>query len=190
MSIFGRRNSVVTYPIWGLRREKTYEENIVETVKVQYVKIFGEAYELNINYKNVKTSELNLDNAKIQIILPKKYKKIGNEKIIKAIIDKMYEQIAIEEIDNIMEKVRIKLGMAPEDYEITRMKNTLGKCQEGKITINPDIVKYNKKIIEYVITHEFCHLKYKTHGKRFYEIIKSYIPNYEIFEKKIQCYQY
>ena len=52
--------------------------------------------------------------------------------------------------------------------------------------INPDIVKYNRDILEYIILHEFCHLKYKTHGKNFYKIIENYIPNYKDIESKIK----
>ena len=50
--------------------------------------------------------------------------------------------------------------------------------------------KVTKAVIEYVVAHEFCHLKYKTHGKRFYEIIEKYIPNYKKYEREIQEYQY
>ena len=49
----------------------------------------------------------------------------------------MYEQIANNEIENIMEKTRKMLGIAPEDYEISKIKDGLAKCVNGKITINP-----------------------------------------------------
>ena len=70
------------------------------------------------------------------------------------------------------------MGFAPEDYIIKRLKeNKMAEClsQEGIIVINPDIVKYSKETIEYIIIHEFCHLKYKTHSKKFYELEKKYI---------------
>jgi hypothetical protein len=41
---------------------------------------------------------------KIEIILPNKYKKVGNEQILKMSIEKMYEQIANNEIENLMEE--------------------------------------------------------------------------------------
>ena len=47
------------------------------------------------------------------------------------------------------------------------------------ITINPDIVAYDEKTIEYVILHEFCHLKYKIRTKNFWKMIGTYMPNYE-----------
>ena len=103
----------------------------------------------------------------------------------------MYEQIANNEIDNIMEKVRIMLGIAPEEYVITKMKGVLGKCVDKKtIYINPEIMKYKRELIEYVIAHEFCHLKYITHGKKFYEILEKNIPNYKKYEREISEFQY
>ena len=165
-----------------------YEQDIPN---MQSVKIFGKNYDIEVKYKNIKTPELSLEkNYKIEIMLPNKYKKIGNEQILKISIEKMYEQIANSEIENIMEKIRKVLGIAPEEYTIARMNNTLGKCVNGKITINPELMQFKREIIEYVIAHEFCHLKYKTHGKRFYEIIQKYIPEYEKYEREIQNYEF
>lgn len=227
MSIFGKRNNVITYTVnkaanrdmyitvqngevvvnapwyftsnriqeavrekknWILSKIQEYEEEIPN---IQSVKIFGKNYDVKVIYKNIKTPELNIEeNSEINIILPSKYKKIGYEQILKMSIEKMYEQIANNEIEDIMEKVRIMLGIAPEEYKIAKMQNTLGKCTEQKvIIINPELMQYKKEIIEYVIVHEFCHLKYKSHGKRFYEMIEKNIPNYLKYEKEIQNYE-
>ena len=94
------------------------------------------------------------------------------------------EQIANNEIESVMEKTRKVLGIAPEEYAIVKMNNTLGKCVNGKITINPELMQFKREIIEYVVAHEFCHLKYKTHGKRFYEIIEKHMPEYKNTKEK------
>ena len=227
MSIFGRRNNVITYTVnkatkgdmyitvqngevvvnapwyftsnkiqqivqekknWILSKMQEYEENLSN---IQSVKIFGKNYDVQVEYKNIKAPELNLrENYKIEIILPAKYKKVGNEQILKMSIEKMYEQIANTEIEDIMERTRKMLGIAPEDYEIRKMEKTLGKCEDGKITIAPELMQYKREVIEYVVAHEFCHLKYKTHGKRFYQIIEKYIPEYRKYEREIQEYEY
>ncbi len=71
------------------------------------------------------------------------------------------------------------------------MKNVLASCEEGEtIIVNPELFKYKKEIIEYVIIHEFCHLKYKTHTKSFYSMIKKYVPNYETLANDIHGMQY
>lgn len=227
MSIFGRKENVITYTVnkavnrnmyitvqngevvvnapwyftsnkiqqivqekknWILSKMQEYEENLSN---IQSVKIFGKNYDVQVEYKNIKAPELNLrENYKIEIILPAKYKKVGNEQILKMSIEKMYEQIANTEIEDIMERTRKMLGIAPEDYEIRKMEKTLGKCEDGKITIAPELMQYKREVIEYVVAHEFCHLKYKTHGKRFYQIIEKYIPEYRKCEREVQGYEY
>ena len=174
---------------WILNKIQEYEENVPN---IREVKIFGRSYDVKVIYKNIKATELTIgNNSEINIILPNKYKKIGNEEILKKSIEKMYEEIAKKQMEDIMEKVRVKLGIAPEEYKIEGMKNTLGKCIEGKnIIINPELMKYKREIIEYVVMHEFCHLKYKTHGKNFYKMIEKHIPEFKKYEKEIQEYQY
>lgn len=176
---------------WILEKIKEYEAKKEEYINTGIVKILGENYSINICYKSIKTLTVNVEDGTIKIELPNKYKKVQKEELLNLLIEKIYNVVAEREIERAMEKTRKLLGYAPEDYEIIRMKNTLGKCSEDKkITINPDIVKYKQEIIDYVVLHEFAHLKYKTHSKRFYEIIKEYIPNYEVYVKEISGLQY
>ena len=142
------------------------------------VPVLGIDYKVKIVYKNIKITELDIEGKTIKISLPNRYKKMSNKEILDLAIEKMYEQIARVEVERAMEKTRIMLGFAPEEYEIVKMR-TLGKCEDNKITINPEIVKYNREIIDYVVLHQYCHLKYKTHSKRFFDMLEKYNPNYK-----------
>lgn len=164
---------------------KKVKENLYKNVK-----IFGINYELEIGYKYIKNPKLDIEDKKIKISLPNKYKKVDNRFIIELLLQKMYDAIAKKEVEVIMEKVRTTLKFAPEDYAIMRLDNTLGKCLADKIIINPDIVKYKKDTIEYIIFHEFCHLKVKKHSKKFYEILERYMPNYENYAFELIGMQY
>lgn len=161
------------------------KENITKSVK-----IFGANYNLDITYKYIKKPKLNIENKMIKIELPNKYKKINTGTILEILINKMYDAIAEKELETIMEKVRLTLKFAPENYEIARIDKTLGKCFEDKIIINPDIVMYRKETIEYIVFHEFCHLKFKKHSKKFYDMIKSYMPNYEFYAYEVNGMNY
>lgn len=145
------------------------------------VKIFGENISVKIIYSKIKNPELELVGKNINVFLPNKYKKGGNMLIIKLALEKMYDEIARVEIEKVMEETRIMLnGLAPENYEIRRMSNKLAKCSIDKIiTINPDIIKYKKDVLRYVILYEFCRLKYKSRAKGFYQMLEKYMPNYE-----------
>lgn len=156
---------------------------IEETAERHPVPVLGTDYKVKIIYKNIKVAELDIEDKIIKISLPNKYKKANNERILDIAIDKMYEQIAKIEVERAMEKTRILLGFAPEDYEIRKMSEELGRCEENKITINPEIVKYDREIIDYVVLHEYCHLKYKSHCKSFIKMLEKYEPNYKKYER-------
>ena len=158
---------------------------IEETAERHPVPVLGTDYKVKIIYKNVKVAELDVEDKIIKISLPNKYKKANNERILDIAIDKMYEQIAKVEVERAMEKTRILLGFAPEDYEIRKMSEELGRCEENKITINPEIVKYDREVIDYIVLHEYCHLKYKSHCKSFEKMIEKYEPNYKKYERII-----
>ena len=160
------------------RKEKIERELCKET------KIFGENYKVQVEFKKIVNPELELCGKIISIYLPNKYKRNGDTQILKLALEKMYDEIARIEIENVMEETRVMLsGLAPENYDIKRLPNKLAKTLKDKtIIINPDIVKYNKKVLKYVVLYEFCHLKYRTNSKKFWSMIAEYMPSYEEYE--------
>ena len=156
---------------------------IEEAAERHPVPVLGTDYKVKIIYKNIKIAELDVEDKIIKISLPNKYKKANNERILDIAIDKMYEQIAKVEVERAMEKTRILLGFAPEDYEIRKMNEELGRCEENKIKINPEIVKYDREVIDYIVLHEYCHLKYKSHCKSYIKMLEKYEPNYKKYER-------
>ena len=176
---------------WILRKIKEYNENrIKDYIRNETIKLLGEDCKVIINYKNLKKPTLTVEGKNIKISLPNKYKKLNRDEILEKLIEKLYDVVAEQELESIMEKVRKTLGFAPEDYKIKRLNNKMADCltEEKIITINPNIVKFDKETIEYILIHEFCHLKYKTHCDKFNKILKDNIINlrkYEIIQKEI-----
>ena len=174
---------------WIVEKLREHEDKKIAKrnyIQNKTVKILGKDFALKIIYKNIKLPKLEVIEGVVRIEIPIKYKKMDCTDIIQILLEKMYDRLASEEIENIMEKVRLSTGIAPEDYEIKRMENVIAKfLPESKIIINPDIVRHNKTLIEYIITHEFCHIKYRTHSKKFYQLLKEYVPNYMQYEKEL-----
>jgi len=173
---------------WILNKIKEYETSIEKKyIRNEIVKLLGEDCKVIINYKNLKKPTLTVEGKDIKICLPNKYKKLNREEILIKLIEKLYDLVAQTEIESSMERVRKLVGFAPEDFEIKRIENKMGDCIKEKelIIINPDIVKYDREIIDYIILHQFCHLKYKTHSKGFYEVLNKYMPKYKKYEEKI-----
>ena len=104
----------------------------ITAIEKHPVPILGINYKVKIVYKNIKIAKVDLEKTTIKISLPNKYKKCNNEKILNLAIEKLYEQISIVEIDNAMEKMRVMLKIAPEDYEIKKIRGAYGKCEKKK----------------------------------------------------------
>ena len=171
---------------WILNKIKEYEvAQEKKYIRNEVVKLLGEDCKVKINYKNLKKPTLTVEGKNITICLPNKYKKLNRDEILVKLIEKLYDLVAQTEIEIAMEKVRKLLGFAPEDYIIKRIDKKMADCNTDKkiIIINPDIVKYDKEVIEYILIHQFCHLKYKTHSKKFNEMLNKNIKDITKYEE-------
>lgn len=173
---------------WILEKLKEYEER--KNLGYENIILFGKTYSTKVTFKHIKTPEVTLNQNSIDVILPTSYKEKNISSVMEFICNKLYIEVANEELEAILEKTRLTLKLAPEDINVKYMKNILASTDGKTITINPELFKYKREIIEYVIIHEFCHLKYKTHTKAFYSMIKRYVPNYEIFATELRGAQY
>ena len=171
---------------------KQKNNNIIDLTKPVEIKtyltvsVLGKSLNLNINFKNINVPELDMNDKEVNLFLPVRYKKIGTVEIVSEAIKKMYSEIAEIEIANSMEKIRVMLGFAPEDYSIKRMPDTFIKNSRNKtIIINPDITKYNRKIIETSLIQDFCKTRYKENSKEYKTLLKNAIEKYENYEYRI-----
>ncbi|MCK9301709.1 MAG: SprT family zinc-dependent metalloprotease [Bacteroidales bacterium] len=96
------------------------------------------------------------------------------------------EQKFSEYAQPLIERFR-KYGVEPTVIDIRYMKTRWGSCSpKGKITLNPAIIKAPPVCIEYVITHELCHLVHKNHTKAFYDLLTTEMPNWEKWKAKLE----
>ena len=148
-----------------------------------YISILGNNFKLNVKYSNIPAVELIKTNTYINLYLPKKYKNVDNIDIINLSIKKLYDKIAEKEIEYAMEVARHILKFAPEDYCIKRLKNEFYKCYKNKIIVNPDIVKFNKEIINTTILQAFCKIKYKSNSIAYKNTLNKALIKYEIYKE-------
>lgn len=178
---------------WILNKINEYQNQNTVYADKGTISILGTTHQVRLYYKNVSAPSINLVNYTIEVVLPNKYKKMETSQILKILVEKLYNKVAEQEVERAMEKMRFLFKYAPEDYEVKKLNNNiLASCNkdEKKITINSDVAKYNRNVIDYIVLHEFCHLKYKIHTKNFWELVKKYMPNYEKYEAMLKDYSY
>jgi len=94
---------------------------------------------------------------------------------------KVYFNERIQEISPKMNWIQ-----ASPPIKLVAMKKQWGSCSpKGVINLNPWLVRAPRDCIDYVITHELCHIKEHNHSKRFYELLGGQCPNWVSVKGKL-----
>src|SRR5690606_33372808 len=69
---------------------------------------------------------------------------------------------------------------------ILTMQTQWGSCSpNGRITLNPHLVKAPRECIDYVILHELCHIAEHNHSERFYRLMNQVMPKWEKTKERL-----
>jgi len=70
---------------------------------------------------------------------------------------------------------------------IRRMKTRWGSLSpKGTLTLNVALIRAPRECIEYVITHELCHMKHPRHDGAFYKLLERHMPDWERRKHKLE----
>lgn len=118
------------------------------------------------------------------------YRKDKSTDAVKRLLTGWYYEHAQNKFDKVIKEVLSKFNSYKLEHppiEIRRMKNRWGSCTpKGKIILNPELIKAPGKCIEYVVSHEVCHLVYPNHGKDFYNLQDSVFPTNSKWKDKLE----
>lgn len=80
-----------------------------------------------------------------------------------------------------------KLSSTKPRLQIRRMRKRWGSLSKGGLlTLNTNLIRAPKECIDYVITHELCHLKYHDHSSEYYRLLEKMMPDWEKRKHKLE----
>ncbi|HOW39677.1 MAG TPA: SprT family zinc-dependent metalloprotease [Bacteroidales bacterium] len=109
---------------------------------------------------------------------------------VKQLVDDWYLQnakskfrtIALPLIDNFK-----KYNIEPSSIVLRNMPTRWGSCTpNGKIILNPELIKAPRGCIEYVIIHELCHLVHHDHTQKFIDLQTKEMKDWEKWKMKLE----
>jgi len=73
-------------------------------------------------------------------------------------------------------------------WRLRRMRSQWGSCtQLGDITLNTQLVKASFELIDYVILHEFAHIKHHDHGRGFEGLMDRHMPDWRLRRRDLNA---
>ena len=84
-----------------------------------------------------------------------------------------------------------KLQLYPQSIIYRNQKTRWGSCSSnGNISLNWRLIVAPLEVIDYVVIHELCHLRYHNHSKSFWKLVEQYSPRWKKVRKWLQENQY
>lgn len=81
---------------------------------------------------------------------------------------------------------RLAVGQRPR-LLVQEMKSRWGSLsQGGTMTLNVNLVRTPRACIEYVVTHELCHLEHRNHDAGFFRLLGRVMPDWEIRKQRLE----
>lgn len=114
---------------------------------------------------------------------------VKNELILNKWLVKQARIIFKENLDEIYKIFPVEIPYP--SLTIRKMKTRWGVCNTRikKITLNLELIKKDKKYLDYVIVHELSHLVYPNHGSDFWHLVSILVPNYKVLRKELNSYE-
>ncbi|NIA02978.1 MAG: DUF45 domain-containing protein [Nitrospirae bacterium] len=80
-----------------------------------------------------------------------------------------------------------KLGIKEPDFIIKNQYKRWGSCTSKNILIfNFRIAMAPVSQMNYIITHELCHIKVKDHSPEFWKLLRSIMPDYDDRKERLR----
>lgn len=81
--------------------------------------------------------------------------------------------------------------LIPLSVKVKNYKSRWGCCDiNGNIYFNYKLFMLPLRLREYVIIHEFCHLKHHNHSNEFWRLVEYYLPSYKSCRRELRKFDY
>ena len=152
-------------------------------------KIFYKGKEFSIKMEETNTTRasvrLVLETRQITIMLPQNIcqekRKIYVDKLIIKFLKKNTETIISEKLPY-WSKIT---GFEYNQVKVRDATTKYGSCMptNKNLYFSSRLIMLPENVVDAIIVHELCHMKYRNHNKEFYDLVGNYIPNYKEIDK-------
>lgn len=158
----------------------TREKEFVSGESIEYL---GRRYRLKVIEDSANMVSIRLFRGKFEAYVTPKLSLDERQELIKAELTKWLKEQAKIKLKERTEVYSRKLNLFPNRVVVKEQKSIWGSCSsKGNINYNWRLVMAPLSVIDYVVIHELCHLKYQDHSSKFWSLVEYVMPDYE--EKK------
>jgi hypothetical protein len=168
-NLLKEKESWIRKSLLKLQKNRTKPLNLEDEVL-----LFGEYYSIDAN----EVQELKQKLSKVES---------GDSIKVLKCYDEFYKAKAKEHLSEVLQRYAQLMNLEFSELKFRKMKSRWGSCSSKRvITLNSELMKVKKELIEYVVVHELAHLVHMNHSKLFHTLVDEYIPNSKAKRKELK----
>lgn len=104
-------------------------------------------------------------------------------------LKKVIREMLESKLSALCERKAEEMGARYQKVSIRKTRHRWGSCSaDSKLSFSLMLATAPEHVIEYLVVHELSHVLHKNHGRRFWEMVARYKPDYEEQETWIKQY--
>ncbi len=174
---------VAAKAVWILEKQEaaqTYRFSPREFVSGETLLYLGRQYQLKVLKTIGRGSgiQVRLIRGRFEVRTPKRWGQNRRRKEIRAALVAWYCEHAREKLSEIADRFVSRLGFSYRTLVLRDMKTRWGSGgQSGRLVFNWRIILAPRRLVEYVIAHELCHMRHNDHSPTFWRMLRRVIPD-------------
>jgi len=113
--------------------------------------------------------------------------RVPSEKNVLKCYNNFYYNYAQVYLTSRLEYFSLKMDLKYSDIRYKKLKRRWGSCSSDKvITLNTQLLKIQKDLIDYVVVHELAHLVHMNHSKAFHSLVRYYLSDERLRRKRLR----
>ncbi len=117
---------------------------------------------------------------RLRVELPQTASASGRRAAAIAVIERWYKDRAQEVLSERVRHFAPLAGVTPTGLVVRDQKTRWGSCgKHGTLYFNWRLMLAPMAVLDYLVVHELCHLRQRGHGRRFWRLVASAMPDFE-----------
>lgn len=142
----------------------------------------GRNYQLKLLYepgRDVKAG-VQVERGQFIVAVGRRWSREHKHEAIRDVLRDWYREHACRHIFDIAEGYCHRLGVRYKSIQIYEMQTRWGSGgTSGRLRFNWRTIMAPRRLVEYVVAHELCHLRHDHHSPAFWRMLSAVMPDYE-----------
>ena len=114
----------------------------------------------------------------------------GSDKSVAALLAAWMRERAKEQFGRRLGKWRkwcAERGLPEPNVQLLAMSKRWGSAhKDGRVSLNPELIRAPSVCVEYVLAHEMCHMKHPKHDKAFFAELDKLCPKWKALKQRLE----